>query len=121
MVVLGIIVLAVVFVLGIFITAVTDSYTNEDAKFFGVMMILVSFAISVGWSIGQDVDCVLVEVDCEVVRTSRMTIVDDGKNTHEYTSHVDVTSINDSTTFYLEHTTNMWGVEDIEAFSYKNK
>jgi len=121
MIILGVITLLVVFGFGILIMVLSAGSYDADAQTVGFFMILLPLLILVCWSIGQDVDCELVEVDCEVVRTSRMTIVDDGKKTHEYTSHVDVSSINDSTTFYMEHTTNMWGGEDTEGFSFKNK
>lgn len=97
---------------------------DEDYSALGVFSflgIIIGVLGTVVTAIEKDVTAEWVEQPVSVVRTPRMVIVDDGNKTWEFTSYEDVVSINDSTKFLFEHTTNVFGVECIERIKYINQ
>lgn len=108
--------------IGMFISAIiaANSYEEGLAGILGLFS-LIFIAISIGMSIEKDMTTKWVKTEVDWVKTNRMVIVDDGEKIWEFESYEDVTSINDSTEFYHLHTTNFWGVEDIEGIKYENK
>lgn len=97
---------------------------EEDYMVLGVFSFLgmvIGIIGGVFTAIEKDITAEWVEQPVSVVRTPRMVIVDDGKKTWEFTSYEDVVSINDSTVFLFEHTTNVFGVERIERIKYTNE
>jgi len=108
--------------IGMFISAIiaAKSYEEGLAGVLGFFS-LIFISISIGMSIEKDITTKWVKTEVDWVKTNRMVIVDDGEKTWEFESYEDVTSINDSTEFYHLHTTNFWGVEDIEGIKYENK
>lgn len=108
--------------IGLFISAIIAAGSGEEGAAGALgFLSLLGIAISVGMSFESDITTKWVKTEVDWVKTNRMVIVDDGEKTWEFESYEDVTSINDSTEFYHLHTTNFWGVEDIEGIKYENK
>ncbi len=107
---------------GLLLGAVVSASSGEDEVAGPMAFIsLIVLAIGLGMSIEYDITTKWVKTEVDWVKTNRMVIVDDGEKTWEFESYEDVISINDSTEFYHLHTTNFWGVEDIEGIKYENK
>ena len=105
-------------IIGIVIISNTD---HEGLAALSIFMTIVAILGSVVTSLEKDITAEWVEKDVHVVRTPRLVIVDDGTKLWEFNEYQDVTSINDSTTFLFELTTNLYGSEAIEGIKYKNK
>lgn len=95
---------------------------REDLEVLGLisfMVMVFSIIPCAVFSVEENVDEEWKPESVEITRTSRMVIVDDGENLWKFESYSDVTSISDSTEFELLHTTNFWGLKQIEDIRYK--
>ena len=106
----------------LFILAVVagNNYEHELAgvlAFFGGVALLISIISSTEVNITEE----WIETKVQWVKTDRMVIVDDGERTWEFEAYSDVTAINDSTKFFLLHTTNFWDIKDVEGIKYENQ
>ena len=110
----------IVGILGWIILSLSVKYDNEGLGALGIIMGICGLIISLFTSLDYDITSEWIVKDVTHVRTPRLVIVDDGTKTWEFESYIDVTSINDSTQFEFEHTTNFWGSEDIEGIRIKN-
>lgn len=86
-----------------------------------VILIIGGFIGSIVTAIEKDITSEWVEKDVYVVKTPRLTIVDDGVKIWTFDKYEDVNNINDSTKFLFESTTNIFGVKRIEDIKYINK
>lgn len=93
----------------------------EGLEALVIIGFLVGLVGTIGTSIEKDITSEWIEMDVHVSRTPRMVIVDDGSKLWEFKEYFDVNNINDSTVFEFEHTTNIFGIKDIEGIRYKNK
>ena len=107
----------------IFITGIVIITNTDHDGFVGLalFMCVIGPVGALVTSFEKDITAEWVEKDVHVVRTPRLVIVDDGTRLWEFNEYQDVTSINDSTTFLFELTTNVYGQEDIEGIKYVNK
>ena len=102
---------------GIIIIANTD---HDVFATLAIFMLVLGLIGALSTSFEKDITAEWVEKDVHIVRTPRLVIVDDGTKLWEFNEYQDVTSINDSTTFLFELTTNIYGHEDIEGIKYVN-
>lgn len=116
-----IIVFFMILVTAISILVFVDSYDYSGIYGAAVFVTIFSSMILAGLLIEKDITTKWVEQPVSVVRTPRMVIVDDGNKTWEFTSYEDVVNISDSTKFLFEHTTNIFGWEQIEDIKYTNE
>lgn len=93
----------------------------EGLESLAIIGFLTGVVGTVATSIEKDITAEWIEMDVYVSRTPRMVIVDDGSKLWEFREYFDVNSINDSTVFEFERTTNIFGIEDVEGIRYKNK
>ena len=116
-----IIVFSMILITAISILVFVDSYYYEGIYGVAVFVTIFSSIILAGLLIEKDITVKWVEQPVSIVRTPRMVIVDDGEKIWKFTSYEDVVNINDSTKFLFEHTTNVFGWEQIEDIEYTNE
>lgn len=107
--------------LGIFLL-IHGALVDIDWRFFVGLILLCICGLGFGLSSTEkDVSVEWVEKEVVVMKSKRLVAVDDGEKIWEFKSYEDVVSINDSTKFEFEKTTNFWGNNRIEGIRIKNK
>lgn len=83
----------------------------------GILAVVLGLATLIT-SVEYNVEEEWVQKDVEIVRTSRVVIIDDGDNIWKYTSHKDYKAIHDSVRFYLLMGTNVYGYTCVDNHKY---
>lgn len=105
---LSIIIFVTVFIITLFTISLIKKweYTCFFTAFLGVMTLLILW-IPVGFE--TTVKMEIKPIKCEVVKTSRIVVVDDGEKMWEFNDHQSYKEINDSTIFLKTLHYNMYG------------
>ena len=114
----------VMFVLMIVLTGVVLIITangSDDRMGFGLLLTVFSSLAFIVLSFEKDITAEWVPREVFAVKTPRLVLIDDGNKVWELKDYGDVVSVNDSTVFLFEETTNLWGEVKYEGIKIEKK